>query len=153
MTTESPKLNILAVASGGGHWEQLMTLRDVFDQHNVTYVTTNSDLADEAGIEALVVPDCNRNTAAESVRSMVRAFAIVFRKRPDCVISTGALPGLFCVLAGRLIGTRTIWLDSLANVEKMSMCGKVARHVAHLCLTQWEHLAVGSNPKYMGSVL
>ncbi|CAN0461153.1 unnamed protein product, partial [Ectocarpus fasciculatus] len=36
---DSPK-RILAIASSGGHWQQLMLMRPGFTHHQVTYVTT-----------------------------------------------------------------------------------------------------------------
>lgn len=149
-----PRLKILAAASGGGHWEQMMLLRSVLSGHEVVYVTTNRDLVTRAGIDrAYVVSDCNRNTPWQSVLTFLKIGKAVLRERPDCVISTGALPGLFCVLIGRLIGSDTVWLDSVANVEKLSMCGSVAKRLAAVCLTQWEHVSDETRPKYAGALL
>lgn len=69
------------------------------------------------------------------------------------ILSTGAAPGFFCILAGRLIGARTLWIDSVANGEELSMCGKLFRRFAHECCTQWEHLAGDTRPRYFGAVL
>lgn len=148
------KFKILAVASGGGHWEQMMLLKDAFSAYNVVFVTTNSDLLHRAGLTAgYIVPDCNRNSPGKSLLSLVRAVSVVIRERPHCVVSTGALPGLFCILAGRLVLSDTVWVDSVANVEKLSMCGAIARRVARLCLTQWKHLAGDDAPVFAGSLL
>ena len=54
---------------------------------------------------------------------------------------------------GRLMGARTIWLDSIANVEELSMSGRRIGHYVDLWLTQWPHLAQPEGPHYMGSVL
>ena len=77
----------------------------------------------------------------------------IVRARPQIVISTGAAPGLAALFLGRLVGARTIWLDSIANAEKLSMSGKLARHAADLWLTQWPHLAKPSGPQFRGAVL
>jgi UDP-N-acetylglucosamine:LPS N-acetylglucosamine transferase len=75
------------------------------------------------------------------------------RTRPDVVISTGAAPGLFGILFGRLVGARTIWIDSIANAEKLSLSGRIASRIAHIALTQWPHLAATRRPSYRGSIL
>ena len=153
---KASRLRIVAAASGGGHWEQIMLLREAFAEHEVHYLTTNAELISRASINSshsYVVGDCNRSTPFAALRSCARAIRFVLIIRPDIVISTGALPGLFCVIAARLIGRKAIWIDSIANVEKLSMCGTVASRVASLCLTQWEHLATERGPKYAGSVL
>lgn len=146
-------LKVLAVASGGGHWEQMMLLREMLDNFNVTFVTTNYALVERASISSSqIMPDCNRNTFGGATKSLFRAFQIVFREKPDIIITTGAMPGLFCLLAGHWTKATTIWLDSVANVERLSSCGSVARRFASICLTQWEHL-VDRDVQFAGRLL
>jgi hypothetical protein len=148
------RIKVLAVASSGGHWGQLMQLRPALEPFQVTYVTTNPAHAQRDGIaDAMTIPDANRASGAGAVHCFVRAWSIVLRARPDVVISTGAMPGLFCLVAGRALRARTIWIDSVGNVEKLSLSGSLARRVATLWLTQWEHLAGPNGPAYAGSVL
>jgi hypothetical protein len=52
-----------------------------------------------------------------------------------------------------MLGARTIWVDSVANAEEMSMSGKLARRFAHLWLSQWEHVAGAEGAEYAGAVL
>ena len=145
---------ILAVASGGGHWEQLMLLRHTLENFDVRFATTEPLVAQQHGIaDAESLPDCNQNMPLRSALCGLAALKIVLKHRPQVIVSTGAAPGLFCILAGRLIGARTLWIDSVANGEQLSMCGKLSKHLAHECWTQWEHLATGSSPRYFGSVL
>ncbi|MEE4200887.1 glucuronosyltransferase [Erythrobacter sp.] len=152
MTHSSRK--VLAVASGGGHWEQLMRLRSALAGHDVTFATTDPAAASQHGIaDAAHLPDCNQNTPIRAARCAASALALVARLRPDIVLSTGAAPGYFCLLAGRMLGARTLWIDSVANGEELSMCGKLSRRTAHECLTQWQHLADGQAVKYRGAVL
>ncbi|HVH03936.1 MAG TPA: hypothetical protein VM891_13525 [Amaricoccus sp.] len=70
------------------------------------------------------------------------------------VVTTGAAPGLVALaLAKRLCGSRTVWIDSIANVEELSTSGTHARRVADVWLTQWEHLARPEGPHFWGAVL
>jgi UDP-N-acetylglucosamine:LPS N-acetylglucosamine transferase len=76
------------------------------------------------------------------------------RERPDAVVSTGAAPGLVALaLAKLLVGSRTVWIDSIANSERLSLSGRLARLVADAWLTQWAHLARPGGPHYWGAVL
>ena len=69
------------------------------------------------------------------------------------VISTGAAPGYFAVRIGRMLGARTLFLDSIANAEELSLSANLARRHCDLVLTQWPHLAEQDGPQYRGSVL
>ncbi len=145
---------VLAVASGGGHWEQLMRLREAFDGHDITFATTDADLPERSGItRSVVLPDCNRDEPLRALRCLLASAALVLRLRPDVIVSTGAAPGLLCIAIGRLTGARTLWVDSVANAERLSMSGKLAMKLAHRTLTQWEHLARPDGPEYAGAVL
>lgn len=147
-------MKVLAVASGGGHWIQLLRLRPALAGNDVTFVTTDPGYREYLdGEPLLVVNDANRWNKFGLVLLALRVLLILLRIRPDVVISTGAAPGFFALRLGRLLGARTIWIDSMANVEKLSMSGeRIGRH-ADLWLTQWAHLAREDGPSYRGSVL
>jgi hypothetical protein len=139
-----PKL--LAVASGGGHWIQLMRITQAFDDCSVTFVTVHDSYRDQvAGHNFYVVNDANRWNKIALLKAAGRLAWIVWSEKPDIVISTGAAPGY--------LGARTIWLDSIANVEQLSMSGSKIGRFADLWLTQWPHLTRPGGPYYGGSVL
>jgi UDP-N-acetylglucosamine:LPS N-acetylglucosamine transferase len=149
-----PKRKILAVASSGGHWAQLLRLRPAFAGHEVVFVTTQPDSRGEVAPDRFHrVPDGNRKSKLRVLLLMVRTFLVVLRERPDVVVSTGAAPGYFAMRFGRLFGARTLWLESIANVEELSLSTKLVRPYADLLLTQWPHLARPEGPHYRGSVL
>ncbi|MEX2518000.1 MAG: UDP-N-acetylglucosamine--LPS N-acetylglucosamine transferase [Paracoccaceae bacterium] len=142
------------MGSGGGHWQQLMLMRPAFEGCETLYLTTLSGLPEQFGASpAAIIPDCNRNEKRQILRTTWAVFGHLRRFRPDVVISTGALPGVLALGLARLAGARTIWVDSVANAEEMSMSGKLARRVAHLWMSQWEHVAAESGAEYAGAVL
>jgi hypothetical protein len=100
-----------------------------------------------------VIPDCNRSHPLAAVKSALAIAWLVARERPDVVLSTGAAPGYFALRFGRMFGARTIWVDSIANAEELSLSGQKAGAIADLWLTQWEHLARNGGPRWMGNVL
>ena len=145
---------VLAIASGGGHWQQMMRLRPAFDEQSTVYVTTNRDYAAEVpDCDLFVVTDANRHQPLKLLRAALQVLFWVLRERPDIVISTGAAPGLFGVIFGRIVGAKTIWIDSIANAEVVSLSGRIALRFANVVLTQWPHLASAAGPQYQGSIL
>ena len=78
---------------------------------------------------------------------------ILLKERPEVVVTTGAAPGLVALALARRLGSRTVWIDSIANVERLSTSGEHARRVADVWLTQWEHLARPEGPHFWGAVL
>lgn len=156
-------VRIVAIASAGGHWVQLMRLRAAWEGCDVTYVTTDPGqaevlrrLAAEAGMPSpklRIVTEGNRWQKARLIRQLMQIAVLMLRLRPDTVISTGAAPGYFALRIGKVLGARTIWIDSIANAGEMSLSGRKIRKHADLWLTQWPHLAGPDGPDFLGSVL
>ena len=143
---------ILAIASAGGHWKQLMRLTPAFADYQVIYVSTlQQNLAPNNTF--FLVPDANKQNLAPFIPLVCRLARILLVERPHRIVTTGAAPGLIALCLGRLLGIRGVWIDSFANVEQLSLSGRIARHFAQLYLTQWPHLAADDGPFYRGSVL
>lgn len=147
---------ILAVASGGGHWTQLTRLRNVFEGHDVAFVGVKEIYRSEVSQNRYyTVPDVSRLLNKWSVVILIgKLVLIMIKERPAVVITTGALPGMLALCFGKMLGARTVWIDSIANVEEMSLSGRKVRKFADLWLTQWPHLADAEDgPTFFGSVL
>ncbi len=145
---------ILAVASFGGHWIQLRRLAPLFDRHNTTYVSTEKKLEKTVSpCDFYAVIDAAKETKLKLLWLGCCALFILLRVRPDVVITTGAAPGLIFLLLGKVIGSKTIWLDSIANAEELSLSGKLAKRWADLWLTQWSDVAERTGASYLGRVL
>lgn len=153
--TAGMRKKIVAISSGGGHFVELLRLRPALRGHFVVYVTVSAAYRDEVGDAPLrVVDDVTRWDRVGIARTAAQILGILLWERPDVVISTGALPGyLGIVLAKRLLGARTVWVDSLANAEELSLSGRQVRRHADLWLTQWPELAGPGGPRHVGSVL
>ncbi len=145
---------IMAVSSGGGHWAELIRLRAAFSAHEVVWVTNDAAYrADIGGDEFHVVRDGNRHSPAALAQTSAQLALLIARVRPDIVISTGAAPGYLAIRLGKLTGARTIWVDSIANAEELSMSGDKAGRHADLWLTQSPNVARPDGPTYAGAVL
>lgn len=144
---------ILAVASGGGHWIQLLRLRPSFEENEVRFITTHRDLGKDVAGRTYTVIDSNLNQKFRLFFMSFQILWILIKYRPNVVITTGAAPGYVALAIGKLLGAKTIWLDSIANAGELSGSGKHARWVADVWLTQWDHLQTEEGPVYKGRVL
>lgn len=145
---------VLAVASGGGHWVQLLRLRPALEGLDTAFVTVRPEYRqDVPDARFYCVNDATAWNRLALVALAVRLFVVLLRERPDVVVSTGAAPGLIAVGLAHFFGARTVWIDSIANVEELSRSGRMAGRVADLWLTQWPHLATEGGPAYAGQVL
>jgi UDP-N-acetylglucosamine:LPS N-acetylglucosamine transferase len=148
------KKKILAVSSGGGHWVELIRLSPAFEGHIVVFATVDKAYRSEAGSARFyTIRDVTRWNKLRWVQTFIKLAYILLREQPDVVISTGALPGYFSLRLAKWLGIKTIWIDSIANVEELSLSGQSIGKHADLWLTQWPQLARPSGPMYRGTVL
>lgn len=147
-------LRVLAVCSGGGHWVQMKRLTAAFEGHDVTYATVGpwdpGQLSDDRIVR---IPDANRDTKVRLLFLLARLAWLVLWTRPHVVVSTGAAPGYIAIRMGRLIGAKTLFLDSIANTEKLSLSAEMSLKHADVTLTQWQHMANQQGPEFWGAVL
>ena len=150
------KKRLLAVSSGGGHWIQLQRLSEAFTECDVNWVTVREgyrvDLKNQSDA-FFVIPDATRWNKFGLVILFFRVLLVILKVRPHAIITTGAAPGLLALVIGRTLGCKTCWVDSIANMEHISLSGRLAKKWATLWLTQWPHLSTEDGPDYHGSVL
>ena len=145
---------ILAISSGGGHWKELLRVLPGFESYEVVFATVDSAYRhDVSGSRLYQVTDSCQWDRGALLKTFLEVLWVVVKERPAVVFSTGAAPGFFGLFWGKLLGARTIWLDSVANVDRLSLSGRLARRFADLWLTQWPHLACEDGPVCRGQVL
>lgn len=144
---------VLAIASGGGHFVQLMRLSPAWAGHRVSIATVDPATRVLAGDAPFYTfRDVSR---ADWWRIPAAAFdiaRILIRVRPQVIITTGALPGLIAAALARPFGVRSLWVDSIANSEVLSGSGGQAARICNQVVTQWPHLA-SEKVAHWGSVL
>lgn len=138
------KVKVLAVASGGGHMIQLLRLMPSLEQRNLYFVTTIKGAVENKKL--FIVKDASRNNIVGLLYLLMQIVYIVLRVRPNYIITTGAAPGYLALRVGKIFGAKTMWIDSIANSEELSLSGQMALKTADVCLTQWPELV----SKYKG---
>ena len=133
----------MAVASIGGHWIQLLRIARPMEGHyEMVYVSTHPKCAIMVeGQKYCLTTDFSRSDAWKLVSAFLKAIKTIRKEKPDAIITTGAAPGLVYLLAGKLFGRKTIWIDSIANVNRLSLSGRIAALFVSRVYTQWQHLA------------
>lgn len=155
MSSDPSKRRVLVIASGGGHWVQMRRLRPAFEGFDVAYVSIYADYAEELpGHRFYTVSDVTRLSITKLFVLVPQLIWILRKERPHVVVTTGSAPGLICLAVAKAVTrARTIWIDSIANCERMSSSGKQARLFADKWLTQWPDISERDGPEYWGAVL
>ena len=147
---------VLLVCSSGGHLAQLMRLRSWWEGHQRTWACFPLPDAEALLAEEDVI--WVHHPTTRNVRNLVRnlglALRVIWRDRPDVIVSTGAGAAVPFFWIGRMFGCRTVYLEVYDRVDSATMTGRLCRPVTDLFLVQWpeqQHLyrdAVVAGPVY-----
>ncbi len=161
MTSKANKpLKLVAGASTGGHVNELLILLEaaapmwpLMPQAYVTTMQIGMKSFAGYGKPVYVLGEGDRTKPLKSLMVFVRAFFVALRLRPDVVVTTGSMPLAVFALWSRLFGARIVWIDSVAQVECMSLSGRLVRRFADLCLVQWPEVAAAqTGVEYVGEL-
>lgn len=134
-------------ASGGGHVRQILDLEPLWRDYPHFFVTEDTALGRSIASrsDTEFVPHFAIGQAklghpfkmlAAALAGMWRSLAIVRRRRPDVIITTGAGSMLFVVLWARLRGAKIILIDSFARFNAPSAFARLAGPLAHARFAQ-----------------
>jgi len=149
-------MRVCLVCSSGGHLTELYRLRDAWQGQERFWVTFDSAdvralLHDEEVV--LAAAPTNRN-ARNLMRNLALAWRVLGARPSDVLISTGAGVAVPFLLAARLRGVRSIYVESFSRVGALSLTGRIAYHLADEFLVQWPDLAARlPKAQYGGRVL
>lgn len=148
------KTRVLAIASGGGHWVQLMRLRPAFKDSDMIYASVHDTPPVEIGQARYHrFQDANKDTKFALLLMALQIFLLMAWYRPHRVISTGAAGGYFACRFGRWFGAKTLFVDSIANAETMSLSARLSLSHADQVFSQWADVSAREGGQFHGSVL
>lgn len=149
------KQKILAIASPGGHWIQLNKICNAMESRfDIVYATPTAQYGSANSQRKIHnITDASADSKLKLIPLAFQLLMIMLKERPTAIISTGAAPGAIAVLIAKFLPIKTIWVDSIANVAKLSRSGEMVKKHANLVITQWEPLSDGKTIQYKGSVL
>ena len=147
-------MKVMVACSAGGHWVQMRRILPAFDGFELFFVGVEPGPDPALGpVRYYPVGNFTRRNPQAMLGVVRRLVGIVRAERPELAVTTGAGPGFLALAVAKLAGgSRTIWIDSIANTERMSLSGRLARPVADVRLVQWQHLARPGGPEFWGAV-
>jgi beta-1,4-N-acetylglucosaminyltransferase len=151
--TKTARCDILVVSSCGGHLKQILDLKSSYTQHKV-YFAINDKYSVPEQIEknAFRIVHAERNLL--QLIHFFEALAILLIARPRILLSAGAAPIVIFCLVGKLLGIKTIYIESFSRLTSPSLTGKIMYYLADIFYYQWEALSeFFPKGKFKGSIL
>lgn len=150
-------VKVCFVASSGGHWEELMCLKEIADEHDSFYVTEEGGQSSDSTLEHIYILRQINRYESGFIKNFIKLFfcanRILKKEKAELIITTGALISFpFCIIA-KLRGAKLIYIESFARIQNGSLTGRLVYHFADLFLVQWKSLLkVYPKAKYVGGI-
>jgi beta-1,4-N-acetylglucosaminyltransferase len=132
----------------------MMNLREFWRFHMREWVTHESAETESIVAAEVVhfVPRQSSRSITYTIRNFFYAFRILRQFRPDMIVSTGSAVGVSFIYAGRLLGIRTIFVESISRVRNLGLSGRLVYPVVTEFYVQWEECTKGrSKALYKGT--
>ncbi len=142
------KKKVLFISSTGGHLNELLELRELFEKYDYYIVTekdkTNEYLQDKYENRVEYLPYGTRSHIVKYIfiyiYLIMKTIYLYFKIRPKVIVTTGThTAGPMCYL-GKIFGSKIIYIETFANVNK-----KTATRKACLSNCRFIYSAMGGN--------
>ena len=145
------KKRVMFISSTGGHLEELMQLKTMFDKYDYYIVTekTKSNLGlrekYKGRISYLIYG--SYSTLGKKIiypfklllNSLISLFLFI-KIRPKYIVATGAhTAGPMCCI-GKIFKSKIIYIETFANSKRKSKSGSIIYKFADLFIVQWESM-------------
>ena len=150
------KLRICLVSSHGGHLTETLQLLDAFQNHHIFFVTYKSSRDGYLkGIAPVYLTDNIGTSPSRLLVAAIWAWGILRTEKPDYIVSLGAEIAIPFFYIAKVLGIKTIYIESWCRIEDLSLTGKIVYPVASRVWVQWPELLefCGSKAEYHGAVI
>lgn len=142
---------VMFISSTGGHLEELMQLKSMFDKYDYHIVTENTksnlSLKEKYKNRVSYLVYGTYTTKLKKITypfkllfNTIKSFFIYLKVRPKYIVTTGAhTAGPMCCI-GKIFGSKIIFIETFANSHTKSRTGTLVYKFADLFIVQWEEL-------------
>lgn len=134
-------IKICFVGSSGGHLAHLYMLKPFWKKYNnrfwVTFYKEDvKNLLKGEKIYPCYYPT-NRSLKALFINTGY-AFKILFKERPDLIISSGAAVAVPFFYIGKMLGAKLVYIEVFDRIDRATLTGKLVYPIVDKFFVQWE---------------
>ena len=139
---------VLFISSTGGHLNELLQLSSLFEKYDYHIITekdkTNGYLEDKYEGRVSYLPYGTRSHIITYIFKylylIIKTLFLYIKIKPKVIVTTGThTAGPMCYL-GKLFGSKIIYIETFANINKKTATGRLIYPIADLFIVQWEEM-------------
>ena len=142
------KKRVLFISSTGGHLKELLQLKKLFNKYDSYLITEKTDSTKKLKNEykekmGYMVFGTKDHMLTYPFKLLANCFISLYyfiKIRPKYIVTTGThTAGPICYL-GKIFGSKVIYIETMANISKKSITGKLIYPIADLFIVQWKSM-------------
>jgi len=163
-------MKICLECADGGHLEEMMSVLDAFESHDVFFVTfkrlTTTNLTKKnrvifiknfkGKIDPAKLPTILfwLYLFLYSISMIFPAFKIITKENPDVIFSTGGGISIPLCYIGKIMGIKIVYMESITRYDDLSLTGKFIYPISNIFLVQWDHIIERyKKSRYWGKII
>ncbi|PPS45546.1 PssD/Cps14F family polysaccharide biosynthesis glycosyltransferase [Chroococcidiopsis sp. TS-821] len=135
-------MKVMLVCSTGGHFQAMQNLYPFWRNHQriwVTFYSENTKTTLNAETVYWAWSPTNRNLV-NLIRNVYLAWQILSQETPHLVISTGAGVAVPFLILAKLLGSQTVFIESITRVRQLSLSARLALPFLDTLYVHWPQL-------------
>jgi beta-1,4-N-acetylglucosaminyltransferase len=147
-------MKIALVSNLGGHLTQIFFLLEAFENHEIFFVTNDDPRMKKVKYKKFLIEYININPW-KMIKAFFKTFIILTKEKPNLIISTGVEIAIPFFIFARMMGIKTIYIESWSRVKNKTRTGRILYYIADVFLVQWPDLLkeYGKKARYEGGVV
>jgi len=160
-------MKIALIASQGGHLGQIHIIftKKVLEKNDVILITEHQDAKKQGTFEEKTFlgkyrtyyfeKDRLRFNPFDYLSAIIRLRKIFKKERIKCIVTNGAQLSIPAVIAGKLLGVKTIFIDTVIRVKTPDWSARASYFFSDIFLVQHPSMAkkYGKRARYEGGIL
>lgn len=139
---------VLFISSTGGHLNELLQLKKIYDKYDsyiITEKTKSNDNLKKIYKDRIhfLIYGTKHHPFTYIFKLIINTFLSLYyyiKIRPRVIITTGAhTAGPICLI-GKIFGSKIIYIETFANINSKTVTGRIIYHFADLFIVQWESM-------------
>jgi len=149
-------MKICLICCAGGHFFELFSLKDLFENYEHFWISLPADniryMLKNENVYWAFYP--TMRNIKNFFKNLVFAMKIFKIEKPNVILSTGAGVAVPFIIIGRLLKIKSIYIESITRIRKISLSGYLVYPFVDKFLVQWPELAARyKKAEYHGRVL
>ena len=139
---------VLFISSTGGHFDELMQLKPLFEKYEYHIITEKDHTTDELKqkyhnkIDFLMYGTRKNKLKYPFVlvANFLKSIFLYAKIRPKFIVTTGTHTAVPMCYIGKLFGSKIIFIETFANKTTKTLSGRLVYPIANLFIVQWREM-------------